>query len=151
MIETQKNYYKLPFVFFYKDFSMEKLFIDSTKSSPFVYYSEKNSSLLIKGNSYPNNIDDFYLPIFAWLKEYLASETNTLTIDFRFGYYNTSSTKAVINIISICNDFINENDGQQPRVQINWFFLEEDENTREDGEELALLAHFPFTLVEIDE
>ena len=69
-----------------------------------------------------------------------------LMVEIQLCYFNTSSAKAVMNIIQIL-----ENAARcGTKVNLNWFFQKEDEVIREFGEDFSGdLEHVRFQLVEM--
>jgi len=112
---------------------MDKLIIEATKSTPYVLFDPEAHVLQMKGESYPENTAKFYAPVFAWLEKYLAAQDGAqVTVDLELVYFNSSSSKALMNFFEMLEDAAQS--GRQ--VLVNWRYNQEDELALECGEEL---------------
>ena len=62
---------------------------------------------------------------------------------FKFDYFNSASAKQILDILSIFEEV--KNGGGD--VKIDWYFLEDDEDMEEAGEEYADIVEVPFEQV----
>lgn len=127
---------------------MEKLFIEPTKSTPLVDFDPQTRNLLIKGESYPEYAAKFYSPVFTWLTTFLEPEDSekTVTIDLEISYFNSSSSKALMNIF----DILEEAAERGIEIVVNWRFDKENEAAKECGEEfMEDIESIKFNMVEL--
>ena len=104
---------------------MESIFIEATKSSPLVTFEPATDTLQISGESYPENSAKFYTPIFNWLDQYLLQEPpKPLTVDIQLVYFNSSSSKALMNLF----DRLEEAAENGSSIVLNWRFNVEKRN-----------------------
>lgn len=124
---------------------MENLTIEQTKFTPEVILDASEHRMTLRGESYPENTGAFYEPVFQWLKTYLAElENQVFTVEFDLIYFNSSSLKALMNLL----DELNEATQQGKQVVVNWYYDEEDDNSLENGEEFKdMLEDLTFNLV----
>jgi hypothetical protein len=121
---------------------MEKIVIPRSKSSPEVIMDYENGLLEIIGESYPENSLGFYKPVYDWLNKCIQDKIQ-LKVNFKLNYFNTSSSKCVIDILdSLDKYFVNGG-----KVEINWYYEEDDEDMKETGEEFSSDLKVPFQLV----
>jgi hypothetical protein len=121
---------------------MEKIVIPRSKSSPEVIMDYENGLLEIIGESYPENSLGFYKPVYDWLNKCIQDKIQ-LKVNFKLNYFNTSSSKCVIDILdSLDKYFVNAG-----KVEINWYYEEDDEDRKETGEEFSSDLKVPFQLV----
>jgi hypothetical protein len=115
---------------------MENLFIKETKSTPRIELDAERHIHNIIGESYPENTKEFYTPVMNWLKRYLSKIDNETEVIFNFEiiYFNSSSSKALMDIFYIIDDVVSE---EGKNIIINWIFIEENEAAEEYGEEFA--------------
>jgi SiaC family regulatory phosphoprotein len=112
---------------------MDNLYIAATATSPEVDFRFDQHSLLLRGESYPENAAAFYAPIIEQLRTYLAGCVDTvITIDVVLTYFNSSSTKMLFSMFDALDDAAQSG----CRVLMNWYRDEEDETIAEFGEEL---------------
>lgn len=111
---------------------MASLIIPATKSLPTIHFDDVTHHLAITGESYPENVADFYMPIFEWLDRYLASlDHNTVTLDVKIAYFNSSSSKVLMDLF----DKFEAAAVAGNTVIINWYYHEADDMLLEYGEE----------------
>jgi SiaC family regulatory phosphoprotein len=122
---------------------MKNLEIQPTKISPLVKYYEGENMLEINGESYPENAVEFFRPVLDWLEEHLSENEGMFTLNLKLTYFNTSSSKCLLDLI----DRLEDRHGVKPDVQVKWFHQQEDEDMMESGEEFAEGLELPFTLV----
>ena len=127
---------------------MESLFVESTKSSPYIHFDPQLHVLEIKGESYPENAAKFYAPMFAWLEEYLASVDNDqiIEVNMEIVYFNSSSSKVFMNFFELLQDAAVAG----KNVVVNWRCHEDNETAIECGEEfMEDLENLTFNIIEI--
>ena len=120
---------------------MDKILIQKTKTSPEVIMDFDKGILEIIGESYPENAVGFYKPVFDWLNSVIGSNV-PLTVNFRLDYFNTSSSKCVIDILDILDKYY-ANSG---KVEVKWYYKEDDDDMLETGEEFSTDIKVPFEL-----
>ncbi len=124
---------------------MKALFIDGTSITPKVQFSADTGLLLLEGRSIPENPEDFYLNLIAWLKEYYLSQDDVIEIHFKFEYVNSGSTKFLLELLRVVREF-----QDQGRVTlIKWYFEEEDEAIQELGEHFSESLKLPIKIIPV--
>ncbi|MFK5892401.1 MAG: DUF1987 domain-containing protein [Pseudomonadota bacterium] len=125
---------------------METLEITATKSSPEINFNAATNTLSMIGESYPENTAKFYEPIFLWLEEYINSlEDQQVTFNLELIYFNSSSSKALMDIFDLLEDASEEG----KNIIINWIYDEDNDAALEYGEEFAEdIESLTFNLVE---
>jgi len=102
---------------------MDNLYIAATATSPEVDFRFDQHSLLLRGESYPENAAAFYAPIIEQLRTYLAGCVDTvITIDVVLTYFNSSSTKMLFSMFDALDDAAQSG----CRVLMNWYRDERD-------------------------
>ena len=114
--------------------AMDNLYIAATSTSPEVDFRFDQHTLLLRGESYPENAAAFYAPIIEQLRAYLSgcAEDAMITIDVVLTYFNSSSTKMLFSMF----DALNEAAQNGNRILLNWFHDVDDETMLEFGQEL---------------
>ncbi|GAB1371603.1 DUF1987 domain-containing protein [Candidatus Kapaibacterium sp.] len=111
---------------------MNNLIIEGTKSTPSINFDYNTGHLSIAGESFPENFSLFYEVIINWLDKYI-SESKPIQFDFRFVYFNTSSSKAILDIIEKLDNY-HKSGGD---VVLNWYYEIDDEDIYESGLEFT--------------
>lgn len=84
------------------------------------------------GESYLEDTIEFYSPLFSWLKQYTVAIDKPVTFNFRLRYFNTSSSKCIIDILNILKKY--KDDGGT--VEVNWFYDADEEDIEDELEEI---------------
>lgn len=129
---------------------MQALIIPATDSSPKVALDPANNIFEISGESRPEDVRKFYEPLLAWIDEYgvfLKSNTPNKKIQFNFifEYFNSSSAKYVMDIMSKLNDIKSAN--KVLDIEICWHYEEMDEDMLEAGQEFQNITQIPFKFI----
>jgi dihydroorotate dehydrogenase len=125
---------------------MKILKIEKKKGTPEVILNNESNIFEIRGESYPENSAEFYNPIIKWISEYCKDSSRKLIFNINLTYFNTSSSKALLDIFDILEDFHQK----KGKLTVNWYYYTEDESTKENGEEFAEDLAFPFNIIEIN-
>ncbi|MBC7389646.1 MAG: DUF1987 domain-containing protein [Opitutaceae bacterium] len=121
---------------------MESLVLQPTAHTPSVSLNSESGVFEFKGRSTPENSVDYYDPIFKWLDQYVASPLPKTIVKLQFEYFNTSSSKCILDVLK---KFVKlHNSGSD--VKIQWFYEEEDDDMKEAGEDYSDILEIPFEI-----
>ncbi|MBS4096705.1 MAG: DUF1987 domain-containing protein [Sulfuricella sp.] len=126
---------------------MEKLYIAPANRSPEVDFDFFANVFALRGESYPEDVSEFYGPIINRLKSHLESLRDAkITVDFDMVYFNSSTAKVLMGLfVALDKTAIRNND-----VQINWHYREDDDGMQEIGEEFGEdLEHVRFVMTPV--
>jgi hypothetical protein len=134
---------------------MEKLVLEGTDNTPEVTLDNSKHYLHFKGDSRPEDVRKFYLPILEWIKEYekhlyfLKDQSSgiTITANFEFEYFNSSSAKYLMDIIVSL--------GEIEKIEninfiLNWYYDAMDEDMLDSGEEFQDMLGIDFNFIKVD-
>lgn len=126
---------------------MEDRHIAAGERSPEVDFRYAQNHLSLRGEAYPEDAAAFFGPLLRELAAYCASiQGQELLVVFQLGYFNTSSAKALMNMLQLFEGAARSG----TRVAIRWLFQEDDDVIREFGEDFSTeLEHVRFQLVQI--
>ena len=122
---------------------MEPLNIKSTEDTPKVIFDPFKEIFEISGRSLPEDVNLFYKPILEWIRSYLESPNQKTVFIVNLQYFNTASSKILVEIFNMLDDKYNE--GYE--ILVKWFSVEEDEDIIDAGEEFAENVEVPFELI----
>ncbi len=127
---------------------MEKLTLAPTLNTPSINFDPIGNKFALKGESRPENVRNFYLPILEWLEKFAAEisgkdSSAPLDFSFNFEYFNSTSAKYILDIFKILNS-INKAGSE---VKVSWHYEEDDEDMYEVGMEMSRMAGIPFEYV----
>jgi len=120
---------------------MNHLFIPRTTKTPEIDF-KTTGELKITGNSYPENVNEFYFNVIDWLEKFLETPSETITINVDLYYINTSSTKSILNIITKIQAL------SKSTINVSWIYEIDDDDMYSIGEDLAKLTNIKFDFVE---
>jgi hypothetical protein len=123
---------------------MERLFIEKEIDSPEVLFDKIENTFFIKGRSLPENAVKFYSPLFDWLQIYSKNPNKKTIMEFRFEYFNTTSSKRVLDMLSIFEEM--KEAGHE--VEIHWYYEHYDKDMKDAGREYSDMLDLPFKLIE---
>ncbi|MEO5569769.1 MAG: DUF1987 domain-containing protein [Bacteroidia bacterium] len=125
---------------------MEKLTIEQGTKTPYIHFSHEDGMLEIKGKSIPENSIEFYRPVYAWLDEYALHPNKTTNIIIQLEYFNTSSSKCLLDIFRRLETVKKNSPGD---VTVTWNYEEDDEDMMEAGEDYQTIVKLPFTIKKV--
>ncbi|MGB0694817.1 MAG: DUF1987 domain-containing protein [Rhodospirillaceae bacterium] len=113
---------------------MDSIQIAATQRTPDVQFNFDANEFSITGESYPENVTDFYGSLMEALETHLESQEGAkVTFKFELVYINSSTAKIVMEIF----DLLDQTGERGNEVTIIWRIEEEDDNMQELGEEFA--------------
>jgi hypothetical protein len=77
---------------------MEPIKIEGSPKTPTVNF-EASGKIEIKGRSIPENSIEFYKPLIDWLDQYLTSPAKLTNVNVQLEYFNTSSSKCILDVL----------------------------------------------------
>jgi hypothetical protein len=122
---------------------MTNLIIAETKTTPSINFDAQTGVLNIAGESYPDSAMQFYQQVLDWLNQYIATTTQPITLNFKFSYFNTSTSKCILDMLSLLESAYSKG----RKVEVMWHYRQDDEDMQESGEEFAQDINLPFSLV----
>lgn len=113
---------------------MQNLSIPATSRTPAIDFDFGNNRLKLSGESYPEDVTEFYKPVFSALDAYLAAlGPGSCRFDFELIYINSSSAKAIMMLM----DKLDATAAKGATVDVYWFYDEKDDTMQELGEEFG--------------
>lgn len=125
---------------------MENLHIEATKYTPEITTDAAKGELKLYGSSYPENANEFYLPVNQWIEHYLSSDNMKLTVNFYIYYFNTSTSKSFLNILEILEKF----SSQGKNIEVNWHYTVDDDDSLDSGERLFMEMELNYKLIPVE-
>jgi hypothetical protein len=126
---------------------MENFFLEGTNKTPQLDFNSNEGRFLIAGRSIPENSIEFYKPLFEWLDNYVNQAKSNTILDVKLEYFNTSSSKCLVEIFRKLEALQQKNDN----VLINWFYEEDDEDMQESGEDFQEIIDVKIVLNQMEE
>ena len=123
---------------------MRPLVIESTDKTPSVILNPEKNLFEISGKSVPNDAEAFYSPILDWIESYSEQPLKSTTITFNLEFFNISSSKRILFILYRLNELIEA--GHE--VNVKWYYIENDDDMLEVGQDYAFMVKVPFEFYE---
>ncbi len=114
---------------------MNNVFIKGYHGSyyiPNINFNAEDGICEISGESYLEDTLAFYMPLIKWLEEFLKTEQKKLTFNFKLQYYNTSSSKCIVDMLALFKQY--KDKGRE--IDVNWFYNADSEDAEEEIEEV---------------
>lgn len=124
----------------------QNLNIEATQSSPAVLADFDKGVLEMRGDSYPENSFEFFVPIISWVEEYLSASPAPLHLNLYLLYLNTSSVKAMMDIF----DMLETAHTQGRETAVSWYYHRDNARIAELAEEFKEDCSFPFEIIRDD-
>lgn len=114
----------------------------ATGSTPEIHLNPLNGEMLIRGESYPENTFEFYRPVIAWIRTFLADSSQPASLKLELVYLNTGSVKCMMDIFDLFEDAHQEG----RKVCVNWRYHAKNPRSLETAEEFKEDLTFPFEI-----
>ncbi|HEY9006952.1 DUF1987 domain-containing protein [Ohtaekwangia sp.] len=121
---------------------MEDLKITGEKNVffiPNVNFCVETGICELDGESYLENTFEFYAPLLKWLEDYMMYIDNPLTFNFSLSYFNTASSRSILDILNTLKQY--ENQGGS--VTVNWRVRDWDLDMKQDVEDFSIDSNLP--------
>jgi len=114
---------------------MDNLIIEGyhgTYYVPSVNFNAETGVCSLSGESYLEDTLEFYTQLYNWLDKFFAEKKIPLTFEFKLQYYNTSSSKCIVDIMVLLKKY--QNKGKN--ILVKWFYNNASEDADEEIEEV---------------
>jgi len=107
-----------------------KLERQKTDLTPYVLIDEENGYMKFEGESFHENIFEFFKEIREWLNEYLKTDFDSLTFDCELKYFNSSTVKVLLSMLLDM-----DNSDNCENITVNWITTKNNSIIIECGED----------------
>ena len=133
---------------------MEKLIIDATLNTPSVILDPEKNLFQFTGESRPENVRNFYIPVLEWLENYTSevasqdkeNKSRAHEFHFNFEYFNSTSAKYILDLFKTLSNLHSEG----INVLVYWHYEEDDEDMLEVGKEMSRMSKLNFEYVKTE-
>lgn len=120
-----------------------------TGSTPYILIDEENNYMQFKGESFHENVVEFYGEIDEWLSRYMLTAFESFTFDCELKYFNSSTAKLLLNMLMGMDAVV---EGTEKKVTVNWITTEDNDIIIECGEDFAEeVTNITFNMILQDE
>lgn len=111
-------------------FHLEK---QKTGSTPYILIDEEQRYMRFEGESFHENVIEFYREIGNWLDSFLETGFGNFTFDCELQYFNSSTAKLLLNLLTEMDEHsVNGN-----KVVVNWIATPDNDIIIECGEDFG--------------
>ena len=129
---------------------MEPLKIIMGADEPKIYANGETGEISIEGKVltfFEILTDEYFKPFSKWLIEFCNRNiSDTLTVNLRFSYFNTSAEKVLIFPVL---RLIEKHRSHFKQVAVNWFYPSDDDDMLDSGEIFQSLTELDFNLIPV--
>ncbi|MCS6795291.1 MAG: DUF1987 domain-containing protein [Raineya sp.] len=118
-----------------------------TYFTPDVNFSAATGICTIAGESYQEETFEFFNRLIAWLEEYIIKVRKPIQMNFKLTYFNTSSARAIQEMVMILKKY----QSQGGQVTINWYYVDEDDSTYEEAQDMQAQVGISFNMIKMNE
>ncbi|MEW5846929.1 MAG: DUF1987 domain-containing protein [Bacteroidota bacterium] len=122
---------------------MDALNIKGTGETPTIIFDKEANKFEITGKSLPEDVKEFYNPVLRWLKTYAENPNPKTVVKIKMEYFNTASSKMILELFEVLNDMYSA--GKD--VEIEWHYMEDDEDMHDAGNDYADMLDLPFKMI----
>lgn len=127
--------------------------IEATAKTPEIMMDPENGIFRFSGESRPENVRQFYLPVIEWLGAFKdeagssqSKKLHNATCIIQFEYFNSTSAKYLLDIFKAFQSLVDHGCD----IRFKWLYEEEDEDMQEVGEEMSRMSRLDFEFVVVD-
>jgi hypothetical protein len=110
--------------------------------TPRVMLDNEKGTFEISGWSHPEDAIKCYAPVFDWLNKYAENPNEEMIFNFRFQYFNSSSTRQIFKLISLLENIYKGN-----KVKIHWHYDSADTDMLSEGERFSTMSTIVFEFI----
>lgn len=118
---------------------MDRLYLRQTENTPLIDFNPEQNYFELSGKSIPEDSVGFYTPVMDWLQKYADSPNPVTVFSFKLEYFNTSSSKVLLDIFYILEKI--------KGIQVDWYFDEADEDMEESAHDFNEVTEFEINLI----
>jgi len=122
---------------------MENLYLEGNQHLPRVTFDKNIQLFEISGVSNESNAEDYYKPVFEWLDLYIKDPLQFTIFQFKIQYYNSESSYIFFKIMQK----IQHIKDLGYKVNIKWYYEDDDESILEAGMDLKDIFIMDFDLI----
>ncbi|MBI3510603.1 MAG: DUF1987 domain-containing protein [Bacteroidetes bacterium] len=124
---------------------MNDLHIASTIRTAGVDFNAASATLLIRGNSIPENSDGFFQPLHDWVEEFRNTHKGKVKFRVFMTYFNTATIRHIISLMKRLIHYYGND------LVIEWGYEKGDEEIRDRGQDISEVVKFNFVFDEVND
>lgn len=122
---------------------IEPLIITNTIRTAGVHFDAEKALLYIKGNSIPENSDEFFQPLYDWVDKFKMEHNGKVTFRIFMTYFNTSTIRHIIGLMKRLIQRYGDD------LTIIWAYERGDEEIMDRGQDISEVVKYNFQFEEV--
>ena len=110
--------------------------------SPSILFNPETGYFVMEGRSIPENAQDLYAPVLAWLRNYIKQPAQETHLEFKLSYFNSSSTEHLLEMFNILKTV----NGQGRQFTARWYREADDEDMEQIAQDFMALIGMQFQI-----
>ena len=124
---------------------IKKLFIKGTEDTPEIILDRENAVFMISGRSLPENVNNFFTPVYEWIMEYFNDPLTETVISINLEYFNSATAKKIVEFLLL----IEAQFDKGCLIKIIWRYKRNDFTMQRKGEELLSIFKIPNEIISL--
>ncbi|MFO8236634.1 MAG: DUF1987 domain-containing protein [Bacteroidales bacterium] len=127
---------------------MDNIIINRSPAKPYfpsINFDYEKGICEIIGESYMEEAYKFYIPLIEWIKEFTENENRKLTLNIKLIYFNTSTTKCLLDIFELMKKYKLKN----KKTEINWYYDKDDPDMVDEVKDFEKEADVSINILKI--
>ena len=120
-----------------------RIYIPESKKNPELIFDKQQGYFFLGGRSMPYNANDFYIPVFKEVDEYLKTPNDETKVIFKLDYLDSSSSQLILALIYKFKQLFDKS----KNLKVEWHFMEDDYDILETGETYSELSGIDFEFI----
>ena len=122
---------------------MDPFVLEATHATPAVNIDYQKGTILLTGQSHPEDALKFFKPVIQALDSFEELEPIDIVVDFKMLYFNTSTARCIFLILKELKKL--ERIGH--KVDVNWYAEEDDLDMQETGSDFEVLTGIEINMI----
>jgi SiaC family regulatory phosphoprotein len=132
---------------------MQKLFIESSRTTPEINFSPEDNIFIIRGTSSPEDVRALYYPVIEWIRIFVDdviegeltqySPSRPVRFQTDLVYFNSSSAKFLFDIFTELKRLLLKD----VKVMVEWYYDLDDADQKEAGSDISNLVELEFAFL----
>ena len=131
---------------------MSSFFCEATARTPHIHLDSANATLLMAGESYPEDVPSFYAALTNAITVYFdevpfAQGDSPFAVSVKLTYFNSSSARALMEMLDLLDSAASTN---RP-ISVKWYCDPDDDITREFAQDISSdVSHITVEITDLE-
>ena len=126
---------------------MPSFFCDATARTPEITLDAIAGTLVLTGESYPEDVPSFYATLTQAIEAYFAASDGALSVSLKLTYFNSSSARALMELLDILDNAASTGRA----IMVAWYCDPDDDITREFAQDISSeVTHISVQILELE-